>query len=639
MSKIIGIDLGTTNSAIAVMEGGKAKIIPSSEGRNTFPSIVEPVKGLVGDVAKRQMVLNSANTIFSVKRLMGQKFTGKQAQKTKEMAPFEIVAGKDGMAVINLGGKIFTPQEISAKILQKAKADAEAYLGTTVTDAVITVPAYFDDSQRQATKQAGEIAGLNVQRIVNEPTAAALAYGLDKGKNETIAVYDLGGGTFDVSILELGDGVFEVKSTNGDTFLGGDDFDHRIIEYIVEQFKKESGVDLSLDKQALQRIKDSAEKAKIELSSATETEINQPFITQVNGQPQHLTMKITRAKLEELVDDLIQKTIEPCKKALADAKIDKSKIAEVILVGGMTRMPKVQQVVKDFFGKEPNKSVNPDEAVALGAAIQGGVISGDVKDVLLLDVTPLTLGIETMGSVMTPLIERNTTVPSSKSQVFSTASDNQPQVEIHILQGERPMAADNKTLGSFILDGIPAAPRGIPQIEVIFDIDANGILNVSAKDKATGKEQKITIKNATNLSDAEVEKMKQEAEKYAEEDKKKKELVDKRNEADTLILKTRKVLKDAGDKFGADAAKEMTDSLNELEKELKNDSATLESLDAKLKTSTELVQKHAEALYKAASEKDQPAGEGKPADEPKAEGDATETKSDTKTAEEGEVVE
>ncbi|HCX25569.1 TPA: molecular chaperone DnaK, partial [Candidatus Collierbacteria bacterium] len=613
MSKIIGIDLGTTNSAIAVMEGGKAKIIPSSEGRNTFPSIVEPVKGLVGDVAKRQMVLNSANTIFSVKRLMGQKFTGKQAQKTKEIAPFEIAAGKDGMAVINLGGKTFTPQEISAKILQKAKADAEAYLGTTVTDAVITVPAYFDDSQRQATKQAGEIAGLNVQRIVNEPTAAALAYGLDKGKNETIAVYDLGGGTFDVSILELGDGVFEVKSTNGDTFLGGDDFDHRIIEYIVEQFKKESGVDLSLDKQALQRIKDSAEKAKIELSSATETEINQPFITQVNGQPQHLTMKISRAKLEELVDDLIQKTIEPCKKALADAKIDKSKIAEVILVGGMTRMPKVQQVVKDFFGKEPNKSVNPDEAVALGAAIQGGVISGDVKDVLLLDVTPLTLGIETMGSVMTPLIERNTTVPSSKSQVFSTASDNQPQVEIHILQGERPMAADNKTLGSFILDGIPAAPRGIPQIEVTFDIDANGILNVQAKDKATGKEQKITIKNATNLSDAEVEKMKQEAEKYAEEDKKKKEMVDKRNEADTLILQTRKVLKDAGDKFGADAAKEMNESLDELEKELKNDSATIESLDAKLKTSTELVQKHAEALYKAASEKD------KPADEPKAE--------------------
>ncbi|KKT40036.1 molecular chaperone DnaK [Candidatus Collierbacteria bacterium RIFOXYB2_FULL_46_14] len=639
MSKIIGIDLGTTNSAIAVMEGGTAKIIPSAEGRNTFPSIVEPIKGLVGDVAKRQMVLNSTSTIFSVKRLMGQKFTGKQAQKTKEIAPFEIAEGKDGMAVINLGGKTFTPQEISAKILQKAKADAEAYLGQTVTDAVITVPAYFDDSQRQATKQAGEIAGLNVQRIVNEPTAAALAYGLDKGKNETVVVYDLGGGTFDVSILELGDGVFEVKSTNGDTFLGGDDFDRRLIDHIVSEFKKESGVDLSLDKQALQRIKDAAEKAKIELSSATETEINQPFITQRDGQPLHLTMKISRAKLEELVDDLIQKTIEPCKKALADAKIEKSHIAEVILVGGMTRMPKVQQVVKDFFGKEPNKSVNPDEAVALGAAIQGGVISGDVKDILLLDVTPLTLGIETMGGVMTPLIERNTTVPSSKSQTFSTASDNQPQVEVHILQGERPMAGDNKTLGSFVLDGIPAAPRGIPQIEVTFDIDANGILNVSAKDKATGKEQKITIKNATNLSDAEVEKMKQEAEKYAEEDKKKKELVDKRNEADTLIIQTRKVLKDAGDKFGADAAKEMTESLDELEKELKNESATFESLDTKLKTSTELVQKHAEALYKAAAEKDQPAGEDKPAEGPKADSDASETKSDTKPAEEGEVVE
>src|SRR3989339_235541 len=638
MAKIIGIDLGTTNSAVAVMEGGSAKIIPTAEGRNIYPSIVEPVKNLVGDVAKRQMILNASNTIHSVKRLMGQKYSGKQSQKTKEMVAYDIVE-KDSSAVIKIGDKTYTPQEISAKILQKAKPDAEAYLGTTVTDAVITVPAYFDDSQRQATKQAGEIAGLNVQRIVNEPTAAALAYGLDKGKNETIAVYDLGGGTFDVSILELGDGVFEVKSTNGDTFLGGDDFDHRLIEYIVSEFKKESGVDLSLDKQALQRIKDSAEKAKIELSSATETEINQPFITQVNGQPQHLTMKISRAKLEELVDDLIQKTIEPCKKALADAKIEKSHIAEVILVGGMTRMPKVQQVVKDFFGKEPNKSVNPDEAVALGAAIQGGVISGDVKDILLLDVTPLTLGIETMGGVMTPLIERNTTVPSSKSQTFSTASDNQPQVEVHILQGERPMAGDNKTLGSFVLDGIPAAPRGIPQIEVTFDIDANGILNVSAKDKATGKEQKITIKNATNLSDEEVEKMKQDAQKYAEDDKKKKELVDKRNEADTLIIQTRKVLKDAGDKFGADAAKEMTESLDELEKELKNESATFESLDTKLKTSTELVQKHAEALYKAAAEKEQPEGEDKQAEGPKADSDASETKSDTKPAEEGEVVE
>lgn len=632
MSKIIGIDLGTTNSAIAVMEGGKAKIIPTAEGRNTFPSIVEPIKNLVGDVAKRQMVLNSENTIFSVKRLMGQKFSGKQAQKTKEIAPYDIESGKDGLAVIKIDGKTYTPQEISAKILQKAKTDAEAYLGGTVTDAVITVPAYFDDSQRQATKQAGEIAGLNVQRIVNEPTAAALAYGLDKGKNETVAVYDLGGGTFDVSILELGDGVFEVKSTNGDTFLGGDDFDHRIIDYIVSEFKKENGVDLGKDKQALQRIKDAAEKAKIDLSSSTETEINQPFITQRDGQPLHLTMKITRAKLEELVDDLIQKTIEPCKKALADAKIDKSKISEIILVGGMTRMPKVQQVVKDFFGKEPNKSVNPDEAVALGAAIQGGVISGDVKDVLLLDVTPLTLGIETMGQVMTPLIERNTTIPSSKSQIFSTASDNQPQVEIHILQGERPMASDNKTLGSFILDGIPAAPRGIPQIEVTFDIDANGILNVQAKDKATGKEQKITIKNATNLSDEEVERMKQEAEKYAEDDKKKKELVDKKNEADTLIIQTRKVIKDSGDKFDASAKEEIEKSLNELETELKNNDATFESVDSKLKEATELVQKHAEALYKAAGEKD------KKEEEKSEEVKSDDTKADTKAAEEGEVV-
>ena len=501
MSKIIGIDLGTTNSAVAVMEGGKAVIIPSAEGKNTFPSIVEPQKNLVGEVAKRQMVLNPENTISSIKRLMGQKYSSEEVKKAKTHAPYKIVEGKQGMSAVESTGKTYTPQEISAKILQKAKADAESYLGNKVTEAVITVPAYFDDSQRQATKQAGEIAGLKVKRIINEPTAASLAYGLDKKKQETIAVYDLGGGTFDVSILELGDGVFEVKSTAGDTFLGGDDFDQKIIEYILAEFKKENGIDLEKDKQALQRIKDAAEKAKIELSSSTETEISQPFITQgADSQPLHLNLKLTRAKLEDLVEELIKKTIDPCQQALKDAKLDKKDINEVILVGGMTRMPKIQAVVKDFFGKEPNKSVNPDEAVALGAAIQGGVLAGDVKDVLLLDVTPLSLGLETMGSVMTPLIERNTTVPTSKSQVFSTASDNQPQVEINVLQGERPMAQDNKSLGRFILDGIPPAPRGVPQIEVTFDIDANGILNVSAKDKATGKEQNITIKNATNLS-------------------------------------------------------------------------------------------------------------------------------------------
>ncbi|MFZ2202473.1 MAG: molecular chaperone DnaK, partial [Microgenomates group bacterium] len=509
MAKIIGIDLGTTFSAVAVMEGGKPKIIPTAEGKNIFPSIVEPVKGLVGDVAKRQMVLNPKNTINSIKRLMGQRYDSEQVKKVTKHVPFEVVKGKDGLADVKVGDKVYTPQEISAKILQKAKADAEAYLGQKVTEAVITVPAYFDDSQRQATKQAGEIAGLDVKRIINEPTAASLAYGLDKGKNETIVVYDLGGGTFDVSVLELGDGVFEVKATNGDTFLGGDDFDHRIMEWVLDEFKKENGVDLSADKQALQRIKDAAEKAKIELSSATETEINQPFITQnKESQPLHLTMKLSRAKLEELVDDLIKKTIKPCELALKDAKLKKSDIKEIILVGGMTRMPAVQQAVKDFFGKEPNKSVNPDEAVALGAAIQGGVLAGDVKDILLLDVTPLTLGVETMGGVLTPLIERNTTIPTTKSQVFSTASDSQPQVEINILQGERPMASDNKPLGRFVLDGIAPAPRGIPQIEVSFDLDANGILKVSAKDKGTGKEQHVTIQNVTNLSDEEVERMK-----------------------------------------------------------------------------------------------------------------------------------
>lgn len=626
MSKIIGIDLGTTNSAVAVMEGGSAKIISSAEGRNVIPSIVNPVKGLVGDVAKRQMVLNSAETVYSVKRLMGQKIDSKEATKTKQNVPYEVVSGNDNLAAVKIGDKTYTPQEISAKILQKAKADAESYLGTTVTEAVITVPAYFDDTQRQATKQAGEIAGLKVQRIINEPTAAALAYGLDKKKDEVIAVYDLGGGTFDISILELGDGVFEVKSTNGDTFLGGDDFDQRIIDWVVSEFKKESGVDLSKDKQALQRIKDSAEKAKIELSSATETEINQPFITQgADGQPLHLTMKISRAKLEELVGDLIQKTMIPVEQALKDSGHSKSEINEVILVGGMTRMPKVQEAVKAFFGKEPNRSVNPDEAVALGAAIQGGIITGDVKDILLLDVTPLNMGVETMGGVMTPLIEKNTTIPTSKSQVFSTAADNQPQVEINVLQGDRPMAADNKSLGRFVLDGIPPAPRGVPQIEVTFDIDANGILNVKATDKGTGKEQKITIQNATNLSEDEVTRMRQEAEKYAEEDKKKKELVEKKNEAETLIFATKKAMEDAGDKFDATAKSEMESAIKELEETKNKSDVTLDQMTEALKKANDVLQKHGEALYKAASEKkpeggeaevkaDEQSGDAKPAD-------------------------
>lgn len=636
MSKIIGIDLGTTNSCVAIMEGGSPKVIPSAEGRNLIPSIVEPAKNLVGDVAKRQMVLNPENTIYSVKRLIGRKISDSETKKSQAMVSYKIVAGKDDMVMIEVGGKQYSPQEISAKILAKAKTDAEAYLGEKVDKAVITVPAYFNDAQRQATKQAGEIAGFKVERIINEPTAASLAYGLQKKKNETIAVYDLGGGTFDISILELGDNVYEVKATNGNTHLGGDDFDQKIIDHIAAEFKKDHGIDLKADKQALQRIKDAAEKAKIELSSSSETEINQPFITQSkDGQPLHLTMKLTRSELEKLVDDLVQKTMGPVKDCLKDAKKDPKDIDAVILVGGQTRMPKIQKIVKDFFGQEPNKSVNPDEVVAVGAAIQAGVLMGDVTNVLLLDVTPLTLGIETLGRVSTPLIERNTTVPTSKSQIFSTAAPNQTSVEVNVLQGERPMAADNKSLGRFILDGIPPAPRGVPQIEVSFDIDANGILNVTAKDKVTNKEQKITIKGSTGLSEEEVEKITKEAEKHAEEDKLKKEQVDARNAADSLIFTAEKTLKDAGDKVKKEDKDEIEKKVAELKKVL--DSASKDELEAKSKDLSEALQKVGAAMYEAQQKAE---AEKKPADKGKSEQSkkGKDKKDDKASAEEGEVV-
>lgn len=636
MAKIIGIDLGTTNSAVAVMEGGTPKIISSAEGRNIVPSVVNPKENLVGDVAKRQLVLKPKETIYSIKRLMGRRFNDPLVKKTQEMVGYEIVEGKDGTAAVNVNGKTYTPQEVSAKILAKLKADAESYLGEKIEKAVITVPAYFDDSQRQATKQAGEIAGLTVERIINEPTAAALAYGLDKKAGEMIAVYDLGGGTFDISILEIGDGVFEVKSTNGDTFLGGDDFDRAIIDWIVGEFKKEHGVDLSKDVQAMQRIRDAAEKAKVELSSSMETDINQPFITQgKDGNPLHLTMTVTRSKLEELTDGLIERTMGPVKQALKDAKVDPKNIDEVVLVGGQTRMPKIQQRVKDYFGKEPHKGVNPDEVVAVGAAIQGGVLSGDVKDILLLDVTPLTLGIETLGGVMTPLIERNTTVPSSKSQVFSTAADNQTQVEVHVLQGERPMAADNKTLGRFILDGIPPAVRGMPQIEVAFDIDANGILNVSAKDKTTGKQQKITIKNATNLSEEEVERLKAEAEKYAQEDKQKKELAEARNQASSVAFEIEKQMKEHGDKLDKETKEQVAENVKKLKELSEKPEATADELKKASEETLTSAQKIGEILSKQQAEA-QPEGDreaGKPAKEEKGE-----RGKDKKEAEEGEVV-
>ena len=636
MSKIIGIDLGTTNSAVAVMEGGKAKIIPAAEGGNLIPSIVNPKEDLVGTVAKRQMVLKPEETVYAIKRLMACRFDSDVVEKMKKKFSFEIVEGKDGLAAVKVGDKTYTPQEISAKILQKAKKDAQDYLGEEVKEAVITVHAYFDDSQRQATKQSGQIAGFKVRRIINEPTAASLSYGLDKKEDETIAVFDLGGGTFDISILELGDGVFEVKSTNGDTFLGGEDFDTKIIDYVLKEFKAEHGIDLSKDKQALQRIKDASEKAKIELSTKTETEISQPFITQgKDGNPVHLSVKLTRAKLEELVADLIKKVIPPCKQALEDAELEKNDIDEVILVGGMTRMPKIRQVVEDFFGKKPSQSVNPDEAVALGAAIQGAVLSGEVKDVLLLDVTPLTLGIETLGGVMTPLIEKNTTIPTSKSQTFSTAADNQTQVEVHVLQGERPMAKDNKSLGRFILDGIPPSPRGVPQIEVTFDIDADGILNVSAKDKATGKEQKITIKNATNLSEDEVEKMKNEAEKHAEEDEKKRKLVDKKNEAESIVLTTEKTLKNASDKVSSEEKKEIENALKSLKETKDKDDVSLEELDKKISETSQVLQKFGQKLYQAAQESEEKDKKSDQSDKKKKGSD----ESDEGEVQEGEVVE
>lgn len=572
MSKIIGIDLGTTNSAVAVVEGGKPKIIHSAEGENIIPSVVDPAKRIAGRVAKRQAIVSPKQTIFSIKRLMGRRYKDATVTEDIKWLPYDIKEGKDGMAIVEVDGKEYTPQEISAQILQKIKKDAESYLGGKVTEAVITVPAYFDDSQRQATKQAGEIAGLSVKRIINEPTAAALAYGLDKEKAHTIAVYDLGGGTFDITILELGDGVFEVKSTSGDTHLGGDDFDQKIITYLVDEFKKDQGVDLSSDKQALQRLRDGAEKAKVELSSTTETEINIPYVTADSSGPKHLVTKLTRAKLEGLVADLIDKSFDAVKSALKDAKLEANKIDEVVLVGGQTRMPAVQAKVKEFFGKEAHKGINPDEVVAIGAAVQGAILSGEMKDVVLLDVTPLSLGVETLGGVKTALIERNSTIPTSKNEVFSTAADNQTSVEIHVLQGERPMAADNKSLGRFILDGVPPAPRGVPQVEVTFDIDANGILNVTAKEKTTGKEQTIKITGSTGLSKEEIEKMQKEAESNTAEDEKKKELIDARNVADSLVYTAEKALKDGGDKVPETIKKEVEEKVKTAKEKIAADS-------------------------------------------------------------------
>ncbi len=634
MAKIIGIDLGTTNSVVAVLEGGQSKVIPNHEGNNTTPSVVAVgANQLVGVPAKRQQVVNPRNTIFSIKRLMGRRFDDPEIQKLINDMPYKIVKGKNDMAAVEVEGTVYTPQEISAKILQKLKNDAEKYLGASITEAVITVPAYFNDAQRTATKEAGQIAGLDVKRIINEPTAAALAYGLDKKSHEKIIVYDLGGGTFDVSVLEIGDGVFEVKATSGDTHLGGDDFDQKIIDWLIDEFKKSDGVDLGNDKQALQRLKDAAERAKIELSSAMETEISIPFITADAAGPKHLTLKLSRAKLEQLVDDLIQRTLKPMEQALKDSGIDKGSVAEVVLVGGMTRMPKVVEVVKGYFGKDPHQGVNPDEVVAVGAAIQGGVLGGDVKDVLLLDVTPLSLGIETLGGVSTPLIKRNTTIPTSASQVFSTAADNQTSVEINVLQGEREMASDNKSLGRFILDGIPPAPRGMPQVEVKFDIDANGILHVSAKDKASGKEQHITIQGGTGLDKNEVEKLVKDAELHAAEDKAKKEMVESRNIADTMTYTAEKALRDAGDKVPAAVKADVEAKVKDVRDVLST--ATAEELKTKTQALSDAMTKIGEYMYK--QEEGQPSAEG-PAQEGPQDGGQPGEEAKKETVE-GEIVE
>ena len=623
MAKVIGIDLGTTNSCVAIMDGKNPKVIENSEGARTTPSVVAFTESekLIGQSAKRQAVTNPENTLYAVKRFIGRSFEDDTVQKDLGLSPFKIIKGNNGDAWVEAQGEKYSPSQISAFILQKMKETAESYTGETITQAVITVPAYFNDAQRQATKDAGKIAGLEVLRIINEPTAASLAYGLDKKQSGTVVVYDLGGGTFDVSILEVGDGVFEVKSTNGDTHLGGEDFDLRIIDFLASEFKKEQGIDLKNDKLALQRLKEAAEKAKIELSSSTQTDVNLPFVTADQSGPKHLNVKLTRAKLEELVDDLLQSTIDPCKKALSDAGLSASDINDVILVGGMTRMPKVTEIVKNFFGKDPSKGVNPDEVVAMGAAIQAGVLQGDVKDVLLLDVTPLSLGIETLGGVFTKLIERNTTVPTKKSQVFSTAEDNQNAVTIRVFQGEREMAADNKLLGQFDLVGIPPAPRGTPQIEVTFDIDANGIVNVSAKDKSTGKEQQIKIQASGGLSDEEIDKMVKDAEANAETDKKKREEVDVKNQADSLVFQVEKNIKEHGDKISPEDKSKIEADLKDLKEALEKNE--IETIKQKTQDLTQSSMKMGEAMYK-----DQQSSEAPGAEQPKQEDNTSETKSD-----------